>query len=121
MIRLNYIQMFPYAVSSLMGVLVVFNISEHLVKFAQAKVVRFLIYVGGYTFNVLTWHFISMKVVSLLIIVLYGLSMKRLSEFAAIDEYARQGWWVVYFIVGVAIPVAGTWVYHKIRRETVVQ
>lgn len=115
MIKLNYIQMFPYAVSSVMGILVMFNISQHIAQANLPKTKPFLIYVGGYTFNVLTWHFISMKVVSLLIICLYGLSIKRLSEFAVIDEYARQGWWTVYFLAGVAIPVVGTYCYHKAK------
>lgn len=119
MIKLSYIQMLPYAVSSIMGILVVFNISQHIAQQTrpESKVRQFLIYIGGYTFNVLTWHFISMKTVSLAIICIYGLHIKRLSEFAVIDEYARQGWWLAYFIVGVGIPVVGTYVYHRLAKK----
>jgi hypothetical protein len=58
-----------------------------------------------------------MKVVSLAIIYIYGLPIKRLSEFPVIEQYATQGWWIVYLFIGVGIPVGGTYFYHMLREK----
>lgn len=115
MLHLPYVKMLPYVVTSIMGLLVIFNISQHVSQCEHSKIKQFLVYVGNYTFNVLTWHFLSMKLVSLMLIAIYDLPIKRLSEFPAIEEYARQGWWVAYFIVGVAIPTIWTYYYHLLK------
>ncbi len=65
--------------------------------------------------EVLTWLFLSMKLVSLMLIAIYNLPIKRLSEFPVIEEYTRQGWWIAYLIVGVAIPVVWTYYYHLLK------
>jgi hypothetical protein len=74
-----------------------------------------IVFIGDHTMEVLTWHFLSMKLVSLIIITIYHLPIKRLSEFPVIEEYARQGWWIAYLIVGVAIPVVWTYYYHLFK------
>ena len=112
MLSYKWWQVVPYALCALLGTLVIFNISCWISRYAANVGTKFLIYVGGYTFNVLTWHFLSMKLVSLLLIVLYGLPIKQLSEFPVIESYAHQGWWVIYLFVGVGIPVVGTYGYH---------
>jgi hypothetical protein len=58
-----------------------------------------------------------MKLVSLIIIYIYGLPIKQLSEFPVIEQYATQGWWVFYLFIGVGIPVGGTYFYHTLRRD----
>ena len=115
MLRLTYVRMLPYVVTSIMGVLVIFNIGQHLSQCEHSKIKQFLVFVGNWTFNVLTWHFLSMKLVSLMLIAIYDLPMKRLSEFPVIEEYARQGWWLTYFIVGVAVPIIWTYYYHQFK------
>jgi len=115
MLRLTFAKMLPYVVTSIMGLLVIFNIGQHLSQCEHSKIKQFLVYVGNYTFNVLTWHFLSMKLVSFMLIAIYGLPIKRLSEFPVIEEYARQGWWIAYLIVGVAVPVIWTYYYHLFK------
>ena len=105
MITLSYDKLLPYAITSIMGLLVIFHVGQFVSEHGHSKIKQFLIYVGNYTFNVLTWHFISMKVISLFIILVYHLPIERLAEFPVISDYARQGWWVAYFIAGVAIPI----------------
>ena len=56
-----------------------------------------------------------MKTVSLFIVYVYGLPVKQLSEFPAIGEYASQGWWIAYFVVGTGIPILGTYYYHRLK------
>lgn len=115
MLSLTYVRMLPYVVTSIMGVLVILNIGQHLSQCEHSKIKQFLVYVGNYTFNVLTWHFLSMKLVSLMLIAIYGLPIKRLSEFPVIAEYAKLGWWIAYFVVGVAVPIIWTYYYHLFK------
>jgi hypothetical protein len=108
----------PYALTSIIGTLALFKVGIFVANSTESLVFRFLDYVGRYTFNVLTWHFLSMKLVSLVIIYIYGLPIKQLSEFPVIESYAHEGWWMIYFIVGVSVPVAGTYIYHRVRVKT---
>ncbi len=108
----EYWKVLPYAISAVLLVLTLLHFSEWILKYKKNYVVRFLIFTGDHTMEVLTWHFLSMKLVSLLLIVLYGLPIKQLSEFPVIESYAHQGWWVIYLGVGVGIPVVGTYGYH---------
>lgn len=113
----KYTNVIPYAITAIIGTLTIFRIGVWLAKKQETMISRFLIYTGNHTFNVLTWHFLSMKLVSLIIILLYGLSIKQLAEFPVIESYANNGWWVLYFIVGVSVPVAGTYLYHSIGKN----
>ena len=115
MLSYTYWKVIPYTITSVMGTLAIFGLSYHLSLRSENSIVRFLVYVGGYTFNVLTWHFLSMKTVSLFIVYVYGLPVKQLSEFPAIGEYASQGWWIAYFVVGTGIPILGTYSYHRLK------
>ena len=56
----------------------------------------------------------AFKIVSFIIIALYGLNVDRLGDFPGMSEYAHQGWWVLYLIAGVAIPISGTYIYHSL-------
>lgn len=62
-------------------------------------ITRILNQIGNNTLPILTWHFLSFKIVSLLIIVIYDLPVARLAELPVIVEYSTQGWFVLYFIV----------------------
>jgi len=71
--------------------------------------------IGDHTMAVLTWHFLSLKLVSLLLIAIYGLPIKQLSEFPVIETFAHQGWWLLYFCVGVGVPILWTYCYHRLK------
>ena len=115
MMSFTYIKVLPYAITAVAGTLAIFYIANWIASKQKTRISRFFIYTGGYTFNVLTWHFLSMKVVSLAIIGIYALSIKQLAEFPVIESYAHDGWWIIYLIAGVAVPVGGTYIYHKVR------
>jgi fucose 4-O-acetylase-like acetyltransferase len=117
MTSFTYMNVVPYALTSIIGTLALFKLGICISKSTESLVFRFLDYVGRYTFNVLTWHFLSMKLVSLAIIYIYGLPIKQLSEFPVIEQYATQGWWIVYLIIGVGVPVGGTYLYHTLREK----
>ena len=111
----EYWMILPYALTSILAILTLLCFSQYLAQKAENKPVKCIIFIGDHTMEVLTWHFLSMKLVSLMLIAIYDLPIKRLSEFPVIEEYARQGWWIAYFIVGVAIPVIWTNYYHLLK------
>lgn len=100
----NFGLMMPYIATALIGTLMVFGISGKLALHGN-WLNRFLVFVGSNTLDILTWHFLSFKLVSLLLIWIYGLPIARLAEFPVIEEFAYQGWWVLYMVVGVAVPL----------------
>ena len=115
MLSFTYIKVLPYAITAVAGTLAIFHIGNWIATKQKTRISRFLIYTGGYTFNVLTWHFLSMKLVSLMLIAIYNLPIKRLSEFPVIEEYTRQGWWILYLCAGIGIPILGTYGYHRLK------
>lgn len=75
----------PYVVLSVVGTIWVLNISKWLLK----KVVglsRFLSYVSDKGISIVTWHFISFKIVTIIYILNQHLSMDYLSSFPVCQE-----------------------------------
>lgn len=125
MLQYKWYHVIPYSITAIMGTIVLFSIgnwinhwnmssNQVLTSGFFSKIRTFLVYTGGYTFNVLAWHFLSFKIVNFIIIALYGLNVDRLGDFPGMSEYAHQGWWVLYLIAGVAIPISGTYIYHSL-------
>lgn len=115
MLYYYYWKVLPHTVSITLAVLALLHLSEWISKRKDLCPVRLLIYIGDHTMAVLTWHFLSLKLVSLLLIAIYGLPIKQLSEFPVIEKYAHQGWWLLYFCVGVGVPILWTYCYHRLK------
>ena len=107
-------EVFAYSACAVAGALMLFGIGEQIAKHSGV-IVRFLCYTGGKTFNVLTWHFVALKVVSLVIILIYCLPIERLADFPEIKEYINSGWWLAYFIVGVGLPLIWSYYFDKLK------
>lgn len=108
----NFKLMLPYIATALIGTLMVLCVSKLLSK-QDNWLKHFLTFVGDNTLDILTWHFLSFKLVSLLLMFLFGLSIERLAEFPVIEEYAYQGWWVIYLVIGVVVPLGVSLVKEK--------
>jgi len=111
----DYWKILPHAFTVISATLTLLCFSQYLARKVENKSVKCMVFIGDHTMEVLTWHFLSMKLVSLMLIAIYHLPIKRLSEFPVIEEYARQGWWIAYFIVGIGIPVVWTYYYHLLK------
>lgn len=96
--------LFPFVLMSLLASWTMYSLFVRYTLSGRAdSIVR---YVGENTLTILTWHLLAFKLVSLLIIVVYHLPIGRLGEFPVIVEYAYKGWWALYLVVGVALPLA---------------
>lgn len=78
-----------------------YTFSENFSPFVDKVMLR----IGKATLPILTWHFLSFKLVSLSIIFLYCLPIDMLAMHPTIGLYAEKGWWIMYFLVGIFVPL----------------
>lgn len=124
MIHYKWNQAALYFLIGTLGALSIFSIGNYINKIEKKntnlpllKIRKFLIYVGGNTFNILTWHFISFKLVTLIIIYIFNLQIEELCAFPVLHEYADKGWWIIYSIVGVGLPLMGNHVIEWFQNK----
>jgi hypothetical protein len=106
--------MFPYLITSTCGTFMVYYLCKlihwhHIIS-------DFLISCGNHSLVILTWHFLSFKLVSLMIIVIYGYPIEQLSCIPIL--YMPDSiWWIAYFGVGFMLPLVSiqAWEYAKFR------
>lgn len=95
----------PYTITAVGGSLLVVCVSYKLNNKYLTKSIGALAFLGSHTLEIMALHFISFKIVNLLIIVVYGLPIQQLAEYPVIMEYSEKGWWIIYTIVGVVFPL----------------
>ena len=77
---------------------------------------KFVAYAGEHTLEILTFHFLCFKLVSLLKIAYYDWPAARLAEFPVIGENNTY-WWLLYVVVGVEVPLLFTYTCQKIKNR----
>lgn len=90
---------------SLLSILAILSISFQI---SESKVGRFLDFLGTNTLVILTFHFLSFKLVNLFIIFRDDLPIERLADFASISTNKPFDW-VLYSIVGIGLPLAAVY------------
>lgn len=94
---------FAYFAASLIGILALTNMAGCISGVVQNT----LSYVGQKTLYILTFHFISFKLASLLLVMVFDLPIERLQDFPVINT--RNGSidfvWMIYTMFGVVVPV----------------
>lgn len=103
MLNISFNKVLPYIVSAGAGILMVFAVSKMICR--TGKLRKLLVFIGDNTLTILTWHFLSFKLVSLSIMWIYGLPITQLAEFPVIEKYAYSGWWGGYFVIGLFAPL----------------
>lgn len=116
MLDMRWSRTIPYYVSAIAGSIIVMKISEYLVNKTH-NLSNLISTIGNKTLEILTWHFLCFKLVSLVIIACYGLPIEHVAEFPTMSPYNAQGWWVCYFVVGVAVPVIVTSYTKKLTKS----
>lgn len=115
MLDMKWTHTIPYFVSAIAGFIIVMKVSKYTTEKTH-YISHFISNIGNKTLEILTWHFLSFKLVSLVIIACYGLPIEHLAEFPTMSPYNVQGWWVLYFVIGVAVPVVGTTCTDKLKK-----
>lgn len=104
LLNFEYWQVVPYLITAIIGILATFYLSKRISNLSN-RMKSCLVYTGNNTLAILTWHMLSFKLVSLLIIAVYQLPMEQLAEFPVIEQYSKEGWFMLYFLVGMIIPI----------------
>lgn len=103
MVTIAWYQVLPYIISALAGTIFLHSVTQKFIL--NTAVGNVLFYVGENTLTILTWHFLCFKLISLLTITIYGMPMEQLAEFPVINEVAVKGWWVLYAVAGIILPL----------------
>lgn len=100
-------------VPAICGTLFVYNISLYIDR-KEGVAKRLLTYCGDNTLSVLVLHLLSFKLVSLLKIWCYGLDIAHIGSHTVVHvNESSDGFWMLYTIVGVGVPLVLTYVYRK--------
>ena len=102
----------PYSIVGLCGIVMVLNLSKRI----ELHSIRSLLYyIGNNTMIILSLHFISFKLVSLIKIGLYGWPIERLAEFPVIEQN-NVFWWFLYCMIGLATPLLIQYGYDNTKK-----
>lgn len=108
-------QMLIYLPAAILGTWAVYSLPYQRLKGYLATILQFI---GNNTLTILTWHFLSFKLVSLIILKNSSPAPTTcLAEFPVIEEYAKQGWWLAYFLTAVLITCAIAFCNRWIRNS----
>lgn len=91
-----------FIVSSLSGIYINIYISKIIIKKYKNKLLHFI---GQNTIYIMVFHFLSFKIVTLIIIKTYNLPLKNLSTFPVIYDIGGF-WWILYSLLGLLVPLA---------------
>lgn len=100
-------------ITGFIGFLMVLYLSAKIDKH-ESLMRRFLIYCGETSLYIYIFHIAAFKVVSLIKIWWYNLDFKQIGCHMVIHDYPDDGFWILYTIVGVGLPLAWIWCYRKI-------
>ena len=115
MLDMKWTHTFPYFISAMAGSILVLMVSKYLVSKTH-HLSDIISTIGNKTIEILTWHFLCFKIVSLIIIRCHDLPVEHLAEFPVMAPYNVQGWWICYLVVGVGIPVVGAVFFERVGK-----
>lgn len=111
----TYKQTFFYALTAILGAVMIVGISKVISeKFVGdlKHIKKFLIIAGDNSLIILTWHFLSFKLVSLLVILIEGHPIEMLAMFPVIDN-VNIVYTILYVIVGIGVPLISFALYER--------
>lgn len=93
---------FPYYLLAMIGIIGTFHIAFAM----RGQLANILDFIGQHTLQILTFHFLAFKLVSIFKIYVYGYNWDMLFRFPVIAEKNDFFWWV-YVLAGVGLPLMG--------------
>ena len=102
MLSITWQKLIPYYYCAICYILIVKLLCNRLKQDNYST--KIFAYIGNNTLTILTWHFLILRLVSLLIVIIYGLPIKMVGSHPIIASYSDKGWWIVYLTAGIAIP-----------------
>ena len=114
-VKLHTVATLPF--TGAIGFLMVHHIASWLDRH-DGVVKRFMVYCGNNTLYIYVFHIISFKIVSALKIWYYGLDWGQIGCHMVIHENSTTDlFWVLYTIVGTAVPLLGITLYRRLQQQ----
>ena len=100
----NYMYVLPYIISAIAGIIMIMEFSKIILT--NQMLAKLFTFIGNHTLAILTWHFLSFKLVSFIAIIYYKLPMQTLTSFPIINSFVNNNIWIcLYFIIGITLPL----------------
>lgn len=101
----------PFVISmiGLIGSLGVYGVSSLLTNSFLGYGLSVL---GNYSFSIMVFHFLAFKVVAFVQCLFLDLDVSNLATFPCL--ITDNGWWILYVVAGVVLPVFLSKTYHKL-------
>lgn len=106
----------PYLITAVLSIWSLYSLFSKW-KETDSSLSKTMNYIGNHTIEILTWHFLLFKLVSFVIVKAYSLPIERLSEMPVIIEYSTKGWWVLYVLMGISIPLLFTFAIESFQKS----
>lgn len=112
--RIETATLIPFFITAILGTLMTLQLSRYIAGNKLGTGCRkFLTFTGDNTLQILTWHFLSFKLVSLIVIAAEGLPIEMLAMFPTINDLPR--WYSIFYaLAGVGLPLIGVLATRKI-------
>lgn len=94
-----------------LGCLMTYSFSSLIIKTLLGKILEIL---GNNSFFIMTYHFLSFKIISFIQCYFYKYDYKRISDFPIIEN-ENIIWFILYIIVGTTIPCMCSVVFKRIK------
>ncbi len=93
--------------------------AAELVGKNENMLTRALVYIGRHYLCILAFHLLAFKLVSMLVVSVYGIEWQRVAEFPTIQT--GRWWdftWLLYLVVGVGFPLLVRYIYERLTAGT---
>lgn len=98
------------ALSGIAGFSFVFNLSHYIYNIVPAR--RLFDFIGNNTLYIFIWHIFAFKLVSMIKVGVYRLPWLMVGGHPVVHSEQGQWFWILYTIVGVALPLGGIALYR---------
>lgn len=113
MVNITTKKIIPFSLTAIMGIFFIMSICQRIQACKGNAITSYLKFLGSHTFDVLMMHIMSFKLVTFLIIVVYDLNFSDIASFPTLHEYTERGWFLLYLIVGVNLPLLIRFLFDK--------
>ena len=102
----------PYYCLSILGIVLVLEISIKIQDRFPRIIKNALYYIGNNTMPILALHLLAFKVGNYMKILIFDLSIEKLSDHTIIPEY-NDSFWLVYVLLGVTLPLLSNYLFNN--------
>jgi fucose 4-O-acetylase-like acetyltransferase len=102
----TYNHIIPYIITGGAGSILIMKLAV-FIEARYSLIKKILYYVGNHTLIILALHFLSFKLVSYAITIIYSMDCAHVAEHPVIEseEDSSLLWWIFYSVVGVVFPL----------------